>query len=60
MKPLNTLEWAMGAVQKHGWYHANRIALQCQKTPNEYWAKITDWIKANAPAGALEKPLDQQ
>lgn len=56
MKPYKPIEWAIEAVSKHGWYHANRIALQCQKTPNEFWSVITDWIKRNAPEGALEKP----
>lgn len=54
MKPMDPMEWADGAVKTHGWKDAYRIALQCQKTPNSYWQKISDWIKANAPAGALE------
>jgi hypothetical protein len=53
--PLKPVEWANEAVLKHGWKDAHRIALQCQKTPSHYWAKVSTWIKTNAPAGALEE-----
>lgn len=60
IRPLKPLVWAKAAVQKHGWKDAYRIALQCQKTPNAYWKKISDWIKVNAPAGQLEEVVGAQ
>lgn len=55
LKPMKPADWIRGAVAKHTWKGAYRIALQCQKTPNEYWFRIGELIKILAPPGALEE-----
>lgn len=55
MKKYTPVEWAREAVEKHTWKHAYRIALQTQgKAPSKFFADVTEWIKKNAPEGALE------
>jgi hypothetical protein len=50
------ISWAKEAVAKHTWKDAYRIALQCQKTgPHPFFTPVSDWIKKNAPPGALEQ-----
>lgn len=64
------IEWAKAAVYQHGWLPAYTTAKGAIKAPTEkgtlsimpyskYWQDVIGWIEKNAPAGALEEPIQE-